>query len=114
MLRSSTLSALITVAALGIFSIAAEAAPAARLSPDGGATLINVRGGGGGGHGGGGGMHFGGGGAHFDGGHFGGGHGFHGGRFAFAPYFGGYYDDYAYGSDCWYSRARHRWVCPAY
>ena len=114
MLRSSILSALIAGAALGIFSIAAEAAPATRLSPDGGATLIDVRGGGGG-HGGGGGMHFGGGGgAHFGGGHYGGGHGFHGGRFALAPGFGGYYDDYAYGPDCWYSRTRHRWVCPAY
>ena len=116
MLRSSVLSALITVAALGIFSVAAAAAPAARLSPDGGATLIDVRGGGGG-HGGGGGegMH-GGGGGHFSGSsHFGGsGHGFHGGRFALAPGFGGYYDDYSYGPDCWYSRARHRWVCPAY
>lgn len=114
MLRSSILSALVTIAAFGVFSSAASAAASTpQLSPDGSATLINVRGGGG--HGGGGGMHFGGGGGgHFGGGHFGGGHGFHGGRFALAPGFGGYYDDYAYGPDCWYSRARHRWVCPAY
>jgi hypothetical protein len=113
MLRSSILSTLFTVAALGAFSAGASAAPATHLSPDGTAALIDVRGGGGGG------AHFGGGGhsggaGHFGGGHHGGGHGFHGGRFAFAPYFGGYYDDYAYGPDCWYSRARHRWVCPAY
>jgi hypothetical protein len=115
MLRSSTLSALLAVAALGTFSAAASAAPATNLSSNGTAALINVRGGGGGG----GGVHFGGGGhsgggGHNGGGHYGRGHGFHGGRFAFAPYFGGYYDDYAYGPDCWYSRARHRWVCPAY
>lgn len=111
MLRSSVLSACIAVAAIGAFSIAAEAAPAARLSPDGNAQLIDVRGGGGGGgHGG---VHIGGAG-HVGGGHFGHGHGFHGGRFAIAPYFGGYYDDYAYGPDCWYSRVHHRWVCPAY
>jgi hypothetical protein len=107
MSRSSILSALVTVAALGTFSAAVSAAPATNVSPDGTAALIDVRGGGGG-HGGGGGMHFGG------GGHFGGGHGFHGGRFVLGPYFGGYYDDYSYGPDCWYSRARHRWVCPAY
>jgi len=104
MLRSPILSALVAIAAFGVFSSAASAASSMpQLSPDGSATLINVRGGGGHG-GGGGGMHFGG----------GGGHGFHGGRFALAPGFGGYYDDYAYGPDCWYSRARHRWVCPAY
>jgi hypothetical protein len=31
-----------------------------------------------------------------------------------APYLDGYYDDYAYGPDCWYSSVHHRWVCPAY
>lgn len=102
MLRNSILSGLIAVAVLGAFGATASAGPAANTSPDGTAALIDVRGAGGGG------------GVHFGGGHHGGGHGFHSGRFAVAPYFGGYYDDYAYGADCWYSRARHRWICPAY
>jgi hypothetical protein len=44
------------------------------------------------------------------------GHGFHGHHrsvFLGGPFYDGY-DDYGYGSDCWWSSRRGDWVCPGY
>jgi hypothetical protein len=127
-----------TAVALGLSTAVAGAMPSSgQISGAGDAAIMLVRGGGGGGHGGGGGGghggfggggfgggghmgggHVSGGGAHpnlggfgFRHGHFGG-HGFRHRHFRGGPFFGflddGYYDN------CWYSRYRHRWVCPGY